>query len=227
MRLGGCIVLFKSKWRFFISVIAVIFIISGCQAEQTSEEKMYDVLEKVVDKEKVFEEQQDPLVKLEEEEKVLYDQIIKLGMKEYDQIVKLADKALTLTEKRKTLMEKETNSIMDSEKEFKKVAVIKDDLDNQELKKLANDLYDTMTKRYEAHEVLYKEYTEALKNDKELYEMFKNKDLPLQDLEAKVVQLNDNYKKVFEANENFNKLTEQYNDKKLAFYKKAGLNPDK
>jgi hypothetical protein len=227
MRLGGCIVLFKSKWRFFISVIAVIFIISGCQAEETPEEKMYDVLEKVVDKEKVFEEQQDPLVKLEEEEKVLYDQIIKLGMKEYAQIVKLSDKALTLTEKRKTLMEKETNSIKDSEKEFKKVAVIKDDLDNQELKKLANDLYDTMTKRYEAHEVLYKEYTEALKNDKELYEMFKNKDLPLQDLEAKVVQLNDNYKKVFEANENFNQLTEQYNDKKLAFYKKAGLNPDK
>ncbi|MDR6124349.1 hypothetical protein QFZ87_003946 [Bacillus sp. SLBN-46] len=227
MRLGGCIVLFKSKWRFFISVIAVIFIISGCQAEETPEEKMYDVLEKVVDKEKVFEEQQDPLVKLEEEEKVLYDQIIKLGMKEYAQIVKLSDKALTLTEKRKTLMEKETNSIKDSEKEFKKVAIIKDDLDNQELKKLANDLYDTMTKRYEAHEVLYKEYTDALKNDKELYEMFKNKDLPLQDLEAKVVQLNDNYKKVFEANENFNQLTEQYNDKKLAFYKKAGLNPDK
>ncbi|WP_309865353.1 YkyA family protein [Bacillus sp. SLBN-46] len=219
--------LFKSKWRFFISVIAVIFIISGCQAEETPEEKMYDVLEKVVDKEKVFEEQQDPLVKLEEEEKVLYDQIIKLGMKEYAQIVKLSDKALTLTEKRKTLMEKETNSIKDSEKEFKKVAIIKDDLDNQELKKLANDLYDTMTKRYEAHEVLYKEYTDALKNDKELYEMFKNKDLPLQDLEAKVVQLNDNYKKVFEANENFNQLTEQYNDKKLAFYKKAGLNPDK
>ncbi|MEH7440549.1 YkyA family protein [Neobacillus drentensis] len=219
--------LFKSKWRFFISVIAVIFIISGCQAKETPEEKIYDVLEKVVDKEKVFEEQQDPLVKLEEEEKVLYDQIIKLGMKEYDQIVKLSDKALTLTEKRKTLMEKETNSIKDSEKEFKKVAVIKDDLDNQELKKLANDLYDTMTQRYEAHGVLYKEYTEALKNDKELYEMFKNKDLPLEDLEAKVVQLNDNYKKVFEANENFNKLTEQYNDKKLAFYKKAGLNPDK
>jgi len=227
MRLGGCIVLFKSKWRFLISVIAVIFIITGCLAKETPEEKMYDVLEKVVDKEKVFEEQQDPLVKLEEEEKVLYDQIIKLGMKEYDQIVKLSDKALTLTEKRKTLMEKETNSIKDSEKEFKKVAVIKEDLDNQELKKLANDLYDTMTQRYEAHEVLYKEYTEALKNDKELYEMFKNKDLPLEDLEAKVVQLNDNYKKVFEANENFNNLTEQYNDKKLAFYKKAGLNPDK
>ncbi|MGG3561366.1 YkyA family protein [Neobacillus rhizosphaerae] len=219
--------LFKSKWRFLISIIAVIFIISGCLAKETPEEKMYDVLEKVVNKEKVFEEQQDPLVKLEEEEKVLYDQIIKLGMKEYDQIVKLSDKALILTEKRKTLMEKETSSIKDSEKEFKKVAVIKADLDNQELSKLANDLYDIMIQRYEAHEVLYKEYTEALKNDKELYEMFKNKDIPLEDLEAKVVQLNDNYKKVFEANENFNKLTEQYNDKKLAFYKKAGLNPDK
>lgn len=225
--LGGCKVLLKGKWRFIIPVIAVIFILSGCLAKETPEEKMYDVLEKVVSKEKVFEEQQEPLVKLEDEEKTLYDEIIKLGMKEYDQIVKLSDKALALIDKRKEHMEKETKSIRDSEKEFKKVAKIKDEIQDKELAQLANDLYSIMTQRYQAHEVLNKNYNEALKNDKELYEMFKNKDVPLEDLESKVTQLNDNYKKVFEANENFNKLTEQYNDKKVAFYKKAGLKSEK
>ncbi|MDQ1146873.1 hypothetical protein QE429_003700 [Bacillus sp. SORGH_AS 510] len=219
--------LLKCKWCFIIPVIAVIFILSGCLAKETPEEKMYDVLEKVVSKEKVFEEQQEPLVKLEDEEKTLYDEIIKLGMKEYDQIVKLSDKALALIDKRKEHMEKETKSIRDSEKEFKKVAKIKDEIQDKKLAQLANDLHSIMTQRYQAHEVLNKYYIEALKNDKELYEMFKNKDVPLEDLETKVTQLNDNYKKVFEANENFNKLTEQYNDKKVAFYKKAGLEPEK
>jgi nitrous oxide reductase len=189
----------------------------------TPVEKMYDVLEKVAASEKEFEEQQDPLVTLEKKEKEIYDQIIDLGMKEYDQIVKLSDDALALADERKEHMEKETNSIKESEKEFKEVADLKDEFDDPALTKLANELYDIMIQRYNAHEVLFKEYSEALKYDKELYVMFKNKDLPLEDLEAQVNKLNESYKKVFDANENFNKLTEQYNDKKLSFYKKAGL----
>ncbi|WHY87927.1 YkyA family protein [Neobacillus novalis] len=217
----------KNKGRYLYFMIAICLILSGCVNKTTPVEKMYDVLEKVVSKEKVFEEQQDPLVTLEKEEKQKYDQIIGLGMKEYDQIVKLSDEAIALTDKRKEHMEKETDSLKESEQEFKKVADIKDELDNPELKKLTNELYDIMMQRYRTHEELYREYTEVLKSDKELYGMFKNKNLAMEDLEAQVTKLNETYKKVLEVNENFNKLTEQYNDKKLLFYKKAGLKLNK
>ncbi|MEH7082443.1 YkyA family protein [Neobacillus drentensis] len=212
----------KYGFIFIILVLAVIF--AGCTKEKTPEEKMYNVLEKVVKAEKVFEEQQNPLVALEKKEKGIYDQIIELGMKEYDQIVKLSDEALLLVDQRKELMDKETNSIKLSEKEFSKAANIKDKLEDPSLRKVANELYETMMKRYEAHNELFTEYNEALKNDKELYEMFKNKNLPLEDLESQVNKLNETYKKIYNANEKFNMLTEQYNDKKLLFYKQAGLN---
>lgn len=204
-----------------------MLILAGCVGQKTPVEKMYDVLENVVSKEKVFEEQQDPLVTLEKKEKEIYDQIIELGMKEYDQIVKLSDEAILLTDQRKNHMEKETKSLKESEREFKKTADLKDELDDPELTKIANELYDTMMQRYEAHDWLYKEYSNALKYDKELYVMFKNKNLSLEDLEAQVNKLNDTYKQVYDANKKFNKLTELYNDKKLSFYKKAGLKSNK
>jgi hypothetical protein len=197
--------------------------ISGCLNKKTAIEKMYDVLESVVSAEKVFEEQQDPLVSLEKKEKDLYDQIIGLGMKQYDQIVKLSDEALKITDERKDRMEKETKSINESKKKFSEVVEIKKDLDNPELSKQADELYVIMMKRYQAHDVLYKEYMEGIKKDKELYEMFKNKNLPLSALEEQVTNLNQIYEKIYASNESFNKLTEQYNSKKLAFYKKAGL----
>jgi hypothetical protein len=53
--------------------------------------------------------------------------------------------------------------------------------------------------------------------------MFKNKNLSLEDLEAQINKLNETYKKVYTANDQFNKYTQQYNEKKLLFYKKAGL----
>ena len=218
---------FAKKYKFLLMLIAIFLFASGCSNKKSSVEKMYDVLENVVSKEKGFEEQQEPLVSLEKKEKELYDKIIGLGMKEYDEIVKLSDEAIALANQRQEHMEKETNSMKESEKEFKKVTDIKDGLDDPALKKLANELYVIMIDRYKAHDELYMDYSEALKDDKQLYEMFKDKNLPLENLEGQVNKLNELYKKVFDANEKFNKLTEQYNDKKLAFYKKAELNTNK
>jgi hypothetical protein len=217
----------KVKCSLLLCLSILIVIIAGCTKEKTPVEKMYDVLEKVVSAEKVFEEQQNPLVTLEKREKEIYDQIIKLGMKEYDQIVKLSDEAVLLADERKELMEKETNSIKESQKEFIKARDIKDKFEDPALTKLANELYEIMMERYKAHDALYLEYNEALKDDKELYGMFKNKNLPLEDLEAQVTKLNETYKRVYTANEKFNMLTDQYNNKKLSFYKQAGLKSSK
>ncbi|MEH7097590.1 YkyA family protein [Neobacillus vireti] len=215
--------LVKGRSSMLLIVAAIIFILSGCAEKKTTTEKMYDVLENVVNKEKVFEEQQEPLVALEKQEKDVYDQIIKQGMKEYDQIVKLSDEALALADKRKDRLEQETTSLKESEQEFSKVADLKKQLEDPALKELAAELYNIMMRRYEAHRDLYKQYSLALQYDKELYQMFKNKNLPLEDLEAQINKLNESYQKVYAANDQFNKYTEQYNEKKLSFYKKAGL----
>lgn len=217
-----------NKNRLILFFFSLIIVLSGCVGKPNDPaEKMYTILENVVSKEKEFEKQQEPLAALEKNEKDLYDKILKLGMKEHGQIAQLADEALASAEKRKKYFETETTSLKQSQTEFQKVANLKGKFEDKQLGKLADELYQIMMNRYSSHDELYKQYTKAIENDKELYQMFKNKDIALEDLENQVKKVNESYQKVYAENEKFNKFTESYNDKKLAFYKKAGLNPTK
>jgi hypothetical protein len=207
----------------WIVLLVVLIILSGCLNQKTTAEKMYEVMEKVVLEETTFENQQSPLVQAEKEEKQLYDQIISLGMKEYEQILKLADEALLLVEKRKALMANETESIEKSEVEFKKLLPYIEKLDEPTLKKDAKKLYKIMLQRYKLHENLNQAYLDVTKLDTELYQMFKRKDLSMEDLENQINQINIKYEEIFEINKQFNLNTEEYNDLKLVFYQKAGF----
>jgi hypothetical protein len=211
--------------KFSLSIILVtgILSLSGCMGQQSPEEKMFEALEKVVAVEKVFEEQQDPLVELEKQEKKIYEQIISLGMKEYDQIVKLADEALQIAEKRDEHIEKEKESIKESEKEFKNVETIMEDIEDPALKKQARGLQKTMKERYSIHDELYNNYKQGLQYDKELYEMLKDKNLSFEKLEEQINKVNKVYETVLKNNQAFNEKTDQYNKEKMQFYKKAGI----
>lgn len=206
-----------------IVMMAGVLSLTGCMDRQSPEEKMFEELEKVVSIEKVFEDQQDPLVELEKQEKKIYEQIISLGMKEYDQIVKLADEALQIADKRSEHIEKEKESIKESQKEFENVAGIIEEIEDPELKKQAKELQGTMKERYEIHDQLYINYKKGLQYDKELYEMLKDKELSFEKLEEQINKVNKVYETVLKNNQEFNDKTDQYNKEKMAFYKKAGI----
>jgi hypothetical protein len=216
---------FSKKRRFLLSLVILcnLFLISGCLNQKTTPEKMYEVMEKVVNAENTFEEQQDPLVLAEKKEKELYDQIISLGMKEFDQIVKLADEALLLVEERKKLMELETKSIVKSQEQFEELLPYIKKLDDPAMKKDAKNLYNVMMERYNLHNELEESYSKALQYDQELYQLFKNKDLTLIQIEDQINKINKIYEDVYKLNEKFNEQTQKYNDLKLQFYEKAGF----
>lgn len=216
--------LFRVKSRFLLLITVIgLGLLSGCFQQKTTTEKMYEVLEKVVSAEKGFEEQQNPLVTAESKEEKIYNEIISLGMKQYDQIVKLSNEALDLTNQRKAMMEKETESLKKSEEQFQKVKELKTELKEKRLKQQIDQLYAIMEKRYRAHDELYKLYKDGLSEDRQLYQMLKDKNTSLDDLEKQITKLNDDYKKIIDANNKFNVLTEQYNAKKMLFYRTAGL----
>lgn len=209
--------------RIIFSIFAISFLLTGCFSKEETTERMYQALEKVVEAEKAFEEQQEPLVELEKQEKEIYNQIMALGMKQHDEIVKLSDEALSIIDKRRELLQKEIDSINASKTEFKQAVEIKDEIDDTEQKKKASELLKIMSNRYKVHNQLAKEYTSALDSDKELYLMLKNESVSYEKLEDHVTKLNTIYQKVYDANEEFNELTAQYNEKKLEFYEEAGL----
>ena len=94
------------------------------------EERVVKILDKTVEKESDFSEKQEPLNDLEKEEKEIYEKIIKLGMKEYDQIVELSDEALKNIEKREELIEKEKESMDASKKQFDKMEGQTDEIED-------------------------------------------------------------------------------------------------
>ncbi|MDF2039529.1 YkyA family protein [Cytobacillus oceanisediminis] len=212
-----------NKSRLLLVFIIGAFILTGCMNSPDPEEKMYDVLENVVAKEKDFEKQQEPLVKLEKREKELYDKIINLGMKDFEEIKKLSDEASSIVEQRVTHMEKEQESIQASKKEFESLSPIIEEIEDQKLKDKAKELYEIMMDRYKIHDTLYEDYSKATQLDKELYAMFKKEDLTLEQLEDQVSKINDMYEKILVSNKQFNEKTKEYNEAKLDFYKEAGL----
>lgn len=89
--------------RIILAVVIGGFLLTGCISNESSTEKLYQVLENVVDAEKEFEEQQEPLVELERQEKEIYNEIMTLVMKQHEKIVTLSDEALSIIEKGKTI----------------------------------------------------------------------------------------------------------------------------
>ncbi|WP_313801451.1 YkyA family protein [Cytobacillus sp.] len=215
----------RKSCLFFVIVMGS-FLLSACFSTSTPVEKMYDVLENVVSTENIFKEQQEPLVKLEKQEKEIYDKIISIGMKEFDEIIRLSDQAIDIVDKRKDHMNKEQESIAASQKEFNKVQQLINEIEEDALKEKAQNLFDTMTERYEIHDALYQKYLEGVKLDKELYLMFKNEDLQLEQLDDQITKINETYAEILKKNEDFNEKTKEYNESKLSFYKESGLKVD-
>jgi len=207
--------------RFCIISISLCILMAGCQSKP--EEKIYQILEETVSKENVFQNQQSPLAKLESEETHLFEQIMGLGMKDYQKVVELSDKALLNIKERKERMDKEQDSMLSSQKEFIKMKSIISDLQDENLKGEASQLYTLMEKRYETHEKLYKAYMEGLDADQKLYELLKQKNVSINEIEAQIDSTNASFSSVMQANKQFNDETKIYNEKKLDFYKRAGI----
>lgn len=123
-------------------------------------------------------------------------------------------------------METETKSLQESEKEFKEVSPLLKDINNKKLKTKANQLYQLMIDRYKTHRNLSKEYLQGVAEDQKLYKMFKKQNVSVDSLKTQVEKVNSVYKSIYASNDQFNQLTQEYNDKKLQFYKSAGLIKD-
>ncbi|WP_455661114.1 YkyA family protein [Pradoshia sp.] len=210
--------------RFLILLLGIVLAVSaaGCN-NKTPEEKSYDFLEELASIEKGYEEQHEPLQKLEAEDNDIYAQIIELGMKEMEQITSLADDAIKGIEKRKELMNQEKESIDQSREKFNEFDDLIDELSDKEAQKEASELQKIMQTRYEAYDELYELYLDSLAEEKKLYELFKNEKATRDQFEAQIESVNKAYTALTEANKQYNEQTENFNKKKISFYNLAGI----
>ncbi|MDY0406018.1 YkyA family protein [Virgibacillus sp. 179-BFC.A HS] len=205
----------------FIFFGAILFILSACG--QSAEEKIYNHLEEAVTLEGDFAKTQGEITKLEDAENKIYDQIIELGMDDFDQIQKLSNEAMDNIAKRSEKLDVEQKSVHDSKTEFVKTKELISKLEKKPRSK-ADKMYDIMMKRYDAYDRLHKAYTESLKQEKQLYRVLQEKDSKQEGLTKQISKLNGSYEKVIAANKDFNKYTNAYNKAKKDFYKQTDLN---
>ncbi|MBS4193835.1 YkyA family protein [Lederbergia citri] len=208
------------KLHTIVFVLLISVFLSACSS---NEDHIYQTLEATAAKEADFEKQQQPLSKLETNEKELFDQILDLGMKDFDQISKLADDALANLKQREEHLKKEKESIEKAKEEFKLATDEFNSIKDEKLKNQAHDLQEIMNTRYKSYEKLYSAYMNGLAEDRKIYEMIKNEDLKLEDLQTQIEASNKAYEDVVEMNSQFNDQTEKFNKSKLQFYKDLGI----
>lgn len=199
-----------------------MIILSACNGVST-QEKIYEHLEESVHLEAEFEELQDQIVALEEKEQDIYNQISELGKDDLEEIKKLSQDAIESVEERSNIITLEKESINASQEEFEKVKDLIDELDEEAMKKKAEEMYGVMMDRYEAYENLHTAYIETLKQEEELYLLFQSEEVEHEELSEQITMINEGYEKFLTENEKFNENTVAYNTLKEEFYDVANL----
>ncbi len=184
---------------------------------------VYKHLEKAVELEEPFEQQQEPLQEAEKKENEIFQEIVALGMGEIEEISRLADEALRSIDARAAMVETEKESIEASIEEFRLIEEqakkVEENLNEQLIK-----LEETMEGRYKSYHALYEAYQDALEKDRALFQMLTEEELTLEQLQSQIDLVNDSYEKVSAQKEEFNRLTSEYNEGKRSFYEAAELN---
>lgn len=207
----------------YIGIISIV-LLGACSGDgDSAEDKIYDHLEEAVTLEKDFKEQQSTITELEEKEQGIYDKILDLGMDDFEEIKELSDEAITVLEDLEESVGIEKESLADSKEEYEKIETIIDEIEDEDVKAKAEDLYDVMQKRFAAYDKLNEAYVGSLEAGKELYSLVQDEDSTQESLSEQTSLINEYYETVLEENESFNSYTDDFNELKKEFYDAAEI----
>jgi len=212
----------KKRNILYISVM-MFFLLVGCTNGESIESEISNHLDESVTLEKEFKEQQSHITDLEEQEQAIYEEILDLGMDDFDEIKSLSNEALEVIEELVDTIEIEKDSLVASKEEFEKIKPLIDDLEEETTKEKAEELYDMMEKRFSAYDNLNEAYMASLEAGEELYLLVQDEDATQDDLSEQVTVINGHYDTILEENDAFNTHTDTFNELKQEFYDVAGI----
>lgn len=207
------------KWIKLSVIISLALLVAACgDKEENTTKEINQHIEATVQIESEFEESQEKIAELEDEDEKYYEDIIQLGSDDYDEIVELADKAIELLEERLELVEEEKESIQSAEEEFAKNESLISDLSDEDLKKITQDMYNSMMERYDSYDDVYKQYVASVELTEELYVLLKEEEFDEDKVYDVIADVNESYDKVAKTFETFNDATTTFNEEKQTYY---------
>lgn len=210
--------------RYFILSFIIVITLIGCNKEQPVTERMYDHLEQAVTLESDYSQYQKEISELESQEQEIYEQITELTNDQFDEIQSLASDALETIKQRQEKLELEKEGIQASKDEFLKITALLEEIEEEDVKASAQEMYDQMIDRYDIYDDLYESYTNALKLEQQLYEMLQSEDTTHEETTLHIEEVNSSYEQVLTLNEAFNEAITKYNELKKDFYSTANMN---
>lgn len=203
--------------------LVIITILSACSGSST-EEKIYDHLEESFTLEKDFEEQQEPIMALEEKQREIHDQMATLESNELDEVTDLSEQAIENINERKDLIALEKESLDLSREEFEETKDLIEKIEDQSIQRKAEEMYEIMMNRYEAYNQLHEVYLSSLEEETSLYTLLQTEDVEEEKVTDQISTLNKLYEQIIEENKEMNEATQSYNDLKKEFYEMIELN---
>lgn len=210
--------------RQLVLILFLTLILVACNKEKDVSDEIFNHLHNTVQVEKKFIENQEKILKLEESEQKLYNDITNLSSEDHRLIKELSIDAIELLKERHKYIEQEKESINESRMEFNEIKPLLDKIRNENQAKLANEMFDTMADRYEAYEEVYERYTESIEHTTELYLLLQEKKTSENKIFAVLTKVNNSYDDVLHATESFNDETILYNRLKEEYYELASEN---
>ncbi|HLS20186.1 MAG TPA: YkyA family protein [Bacillota bacterium] len=210
--------------NFLLAVIIVsVLLLTACQKEDI-EAEIYNFLEKTATHEGTLGEVREQMASLEADEHTLYTDLIDQPFDDKEKIEQFIEKADELIDERLKLLDEENEKMILSKEEFIQIEPLIEQIETEDVKNSAQNMYDIMIERYNLYDEWYDLYILRLDREKEMYHLFLEEKINFEQINDQVVIVNETYDQAQIVLDNFSEQTKKYNDAKRNFYELSHLN---
>lgn len=198
--------------------LSTSLILSACSIGVTTEEKLSETLATIYEEEQGYRDAQQQLAVLEKKEQSTFNSSMELTQEQQQEVsIKVEELKSSLME-RLTLLNEENESIESALASLSSFDSLIDDVKEEEIKTSLIDLKSLIETRYQAHDVVSKEYQKLTDLQTVLYDMLVDEETEQAQLQEQVLKVNEQNDIVQSSINEFNEATIELNELKVSIY---------
>lgn len=197
--------------RFILLIAGVSLFLSACNNGERELNEFYKDFTGSLEEEQGLSDLNDQYNELEGEKAALQEE---LNNAELEDINTISAELQENTTERLSLLEEERTLIENSNEAFEDAGQSAEDISNEEYKKEASSLSESMNARYEAHSTMTDTYTEALNAEQALFEYLAEDEIAQDTVDEHLNKIAEYNEPINEASKAFSNETEKINQLK-------------
>ena len=193
-----------------IYVLVILAVLAGCDFGTSVDEQLKKVIDELNHMEVDYREAQETVFQYEQQEQQLFNETMELTKDRQEELAAKVTELKKLLGQRLAFLEKEEASIEEAKKSAMDLDKVLDD-DDENNKKMIEQLKSVVNERYELHDAFVSEYKKLTTLQNELYEMLIDNRTGLSRLNEQVKEVNVQKEEVQSAISIFNEATTRVN----------------